>query len=103
MEALSEHQLLDVIKDYITLSSNVRFFFLIRFTNFLLKQSTHATLLDQGGLHVARGISRIIKSLCISCSTAIKPKHLTSVFMVLNNPEVLIKMKADIGMKDPPH
>lgn len=37
------------------------------------------------------------------CTAAIKRKHLTYIFMVLNNPEVLIKMKADIGMKDPPH
>lgn len=36
------------------------------------------------------------------CTAAIKRKHLTYIFMVLNNPEVLIKMKADIGMKDPP-
>lgn len=35
-------------------------------------------------------------------TVAIKRKHLTFIFMALNNPEVLIKMKANIGMKDPP-
>lgn len=44
-----------------------------------------------------------LKSLGAHCTAVIKPKHLTCTFMVLNNPEVLIKMKADIGMKDPPH
>lgn len=38
----------------------------------------------------------------VTRSAAIKWKHLTYIFMVFNNPEVLIKMKADIGMKDPP-
>lgn len=36
------------------------------------------------------------------CAAVVKRKHLTYIFMVLNNPEVLIKMKADTGMKDPP-
>lgn len=44
-----------------------------------------------------------LKSIGSHCTDAIKPEHLTCTFMVLNNPEVLIKMKADIGMKDPPH
>ena len=50
----------------------------------------------------ARGC-RALKSLGAHCAAVIKAKHLTCTFMVLNNPEVLIKMKADIGMKDPPH
>lgn len=43
-----------------------------------------------------------LKNLGSRCAAAIKQKHLTYIFMVLNNPEVLIKMKADIGMKDLP-
>lgn len=38
------------------------------------------------------------------CASAVKTSgHLTYTFMALNNYEVLIKMKADIGMKDPPN
>lgn len=58
--------------------------------------------------HGPRGFSVCKKVLALEnlgshCTAAIKPKHLTYTFMVLNNPEVLIKMKADIAMKDPLH
>lgn len=70
------------------------------------KQSTCHTalfiLMVQGVSLFARWCLAL-KSLGSHCTTIIKPKHLTCTFMVLNNPEVLIKMKADIGMRDPPH
>lgn len=94
-------------------SPSVLSFTLNGFKKFTLsrKQSTcHAGLLIlmvQGVSVLFRARRRLHgkkkKNLGSHCTAAIKPKHLTYAFMVLNNPEVLIKMKADIGMKDPPH